>query len=356
MAPANLPATAARSTLAQQIIALGVLFAFLYWASNIVMAVMLSVLLAYFLDPVVVLLERIHIPRYVGALIVLLVAAAAFTALGYLAVNRMQAFAEAWPRYSAAIQRAVQAVNRSLANIERQVLQPGPANRQPQTGGATGRGDDGQQLGSLLLRGIGSITSGLFVWAFLPFLVLFMLAGKAKLWRATLGFFPDSSRANAKHALDEVNVVLRSYVVGTSAVAAILIVACWIFFWLMHLDYPFVTGLIAGLANLIPYIGLLLAWIPPFLIGLGQWHSVGPFIAIAGVLSAFHLLAGNLLMPAIVGRQVHLNALSVTLALLFWGWMWGALGLILAIPITATIKVICDHVPELQPVGRWLAA
>jgi predicted PurR-regulated permease PerM len=62
------------------------------------------------------------------------------------------------------------------------------------------------------------------------------------------------------------------------------------------------------------------------------------------------------IVVALVGRQVHSNALAVTLALLFWGWMWGAIGLILAIPVTATIKVICDHVPGWQAAGRWLGA
>jgi predicted PurR-regulated permease PerM len=74
------------------------------------------------------------------------------------------------------------------------------------------------------------------------------------------------------------------------------------------------------------------------------------------VLSGLHILALNVLIPAIVGRRVHLNALAVTIALLFWGWIWGAMGLILAIPITATVKVICDHVPAWRPAGRWLGA
>jgi predicted PurR-regulated permease PerM len=74
------------------------------------------------------------------------------------------------------------------------------------------------------------------------------------------------------------------------------------------------------------------------------------------MLSVFHLIAINVLMPALVGRRVHLNALAVTVALLFWGWLWGAVGLILAIPITATLKVICDNVDSLQPIGRWLSA
>jgi predicted PurR-regulated permease PerM len=74
------------------------------------------------------------------------------------------------------------------------------------------------------------------------------------------------------------------------------------------------------------------------------------------MLSFFHMIGVNVLMPAIVGRRVHLSALAVTIALLFWGWLWGAIGLILAIPITATIKVICDHVDGWEPAGRWLGA
>ena len=79
-------------------------------------------------------------------------------------------------------------------------------------------------------------------------------------------------------------------------------------------------------------------------------------VGVAGVLTGFHLLALNVLMPAIVGRRVHLNAVAVTIALLFWGWLWGAAGLILAIPIMAVLKVICDHVPSWQPAGRWLGS
>jgi predicted PurR-regulated permease PerM len=108
--------------------------------------------------------------------------------------------------------------------------------------------------------------------------------------------------------------------------------------------------------SLVPYLGAVLAWLPPFLIGAVHWRDATPYLAVAGVLSALHILAMNVLIPAIVGRRVHLNALAVTIALLFWGWMWGAMGLILAIPITATVKVVCDHVPAWRSAGRWLGA
>jgi predicted PurR-regulated permease PerM len=206
------------------------------------------------------------------------------------------------------------------------------------------------------MSSLGSLYSILLVWTFLPFLVFFMLAAKQKVWRATLDLFPEGERASAREALDEVSAMLRSYVAGTMLVAVILVAASWGFFWLIGLQYPFLTALISGMSNIIPYLGAVLAWGPPFLIGLGQWKTIGPFLGVAGGLSALHLIAANVLMPAIVGRRVHLNALAVTVALLFWGWLWGGMGLLLAIPITAVVKVICDHVPSWQPLGRWLGA
>jgi len=89
---------------------------------------------------------------------------------------------------------------------------------------------------------------------------------------------------------------------------------------------------------------------------MAQWKTIGPYIGVAAALTLLHFIGLNVLMPAIVGRRVHLNALAVTIALLFWGWLWGAIGLILAIPITATIKVICDHVDGWETIRHWLGA
>src|SRR6266704_1040554 len=233
MATTNVQITPTRSTLAQRIIALGVVFAFFYWASSIVMTLMLAVLLAYFLDPAVVLLERLHIPRALGALVVLLVAIAAVGAIGYLLVNRTQSFAYAWPRYSAVLRRAAESVDRKIGTIERafSITVPEQAPTQPSVSA-----NEMQEVRSWLLHGIGTITSGLLLWAFLPFLVFFMLVAKPRLWHATIELFSDASRADVRSALDDVNVVLRSYVARSSLVAGILAAACWIFFAIMQLD------------------------------------------------------------------------------------------------------------------------
>jgi predicted PurR-regulated permease PerM len=89
---------------------------------------------------------------------------------------------------------------------------------------------------------------------------------------------------------------------------------------------------------------------------LAKWKTIGSFVLIAGALTSIHVLALNFVAPQLVGRRVQLNAVAITIALLFWGWVWGGMGLLLAIPITASLRVICDHTDRLRPIGRWLSA
>ena len=96
--------------------------------------------------------------------------------------------------------------------------------------------------------------------------------------------------------------------------------------------------------------------LPAFIIALAKWKTFGQFALIAGGLMTIHVLALNLVAPQLVGRRVRLNAVAITISLLFWGWVWGGMGLILAIPITAALRVICDHTESWRPIGRWLSA
>jgi predicted PurR-regulated permease PerM len=343
-----------RSNPSQRIIAMGIVLAFLYWASSIVMTLLLAVLLAYFLDPLVNVLEMLHVPRALGALFALLAVTAICGGLGYLLVARADQFVQDWPRYSAVLHNGMTVLDRKLAVFEKQVeaiAPPEDKGRQPLRVAETAR-----PIRDFLFRGVGSLYSILLVGTFLPFLVFFMLAAKPRIWQATMELFPVDDRSRVREALEQVSIVLRSYVAGNALVALILMLAAWAFFLAIHLENPFLLGCVSGVLNLVPYLGAVLSWLPPLLVGMTKWKSIGPYLGVAAMLSSFHLIAMNVLMPAIVGRRVHLNALAVTIALLFWGWLWGAIGLILAIPITATIKVICDHVEGFEPAGRWLGA
>lgn len=339
-----------RSTPSQRIIAAGIVLAFLYWAASVVMTLLLSILLAYMLDPLVEWLERFRIPRGLGSLIVLLMTLGMLSLLGYFVWERIDNFAADWPKYSAVLKQAASKVEEKIETVERKVSEISPQERASRLV----RIAESTPIRTLLLSGLGSLYSVLLFVSFVPFLVFFMLAAKRDLWHGTLQLFPPTERTRVKQALEAVSAMLRGYVIGNVLVAMILGVVSWIFFWVIGLDYPFLTGFVSGVLNLVPYLGAVLAWVPPLVIGLTKYKSVTAFAGIAAVLAFFHLIAVNVLMPALVGKKVHLNALAVTVALLFWGWMWGGMGLVLAIPITATMKVICDHVEGWQPIGRWL--
>lgn len=343
----------ARSNPSQRIIAVAIVFAFLYFTSEVVVPLLLAVLMAYFLDPVVGLFERIHIPRALGALVIMLSVTALLCGLGYLVALRADQFIADWPRYSGVLRHATTAFDRQLTTVEKGVDAITPATDKPRTPSRT---VEPPPVREWLLRGVGSLYSVLLVATFVPFLVFFMLAAKPRIWKATIELFPDEHRDRVQSALDELSSMLRSFVAGNALIAIILMLASWGFFLLMQLKYAFLLGSVSGVLNLVPYLGVVLAWIPPLLIGLAQWNTIGPYLVVAAVLTVLHIIGMNVLMPAIVGRRVHLNALAVTVALLFWGWLWGAIGLVLAIPITAAVKVICDHAEGWEPLGRWLGA
>lgn len=352
--PTTLPAPRPKSTPSQRIIAAGIIVAACIWASSVLMTLIFAVLASYFLDPLVAGLERIRVPRVIGAFLALALSLSVVGALGYMAANGLDQFSNDWPRYSRAIRKITTDVDRRLERVESRVSEITPTDSQSKQVVAVQERQ--RPVRDLLVSGIGSIYSVLFLITFVPFLVFFMLAGRNAIWRATLHLFPEGRRGRAKSVFEDLNHVLRGYIAGNVLVTIILVLASWLFFWAIGLPNPLLAGVVSGFLSMVPYLGAVLSWIPPMVIGLTTWHTPGPFFAVAGTLSALHIIGNNVLIPAIVGRRAHLNVIAVTIALLFWGWVWGAIGLVLAIPITATIKVVCDHVEGYQTIGAWLGS
>ena len=336
-----------------RIIAAGIVIAFCYFASTVLVTLLVSVLMAYFLDPLVTWLEDVRIPRPLGSLLVVLVTLSLLAVVGWSLIERLDQFGNDWPKYSAPLRSATESVSRSVESLEAHVSEIEPAQPPGQRILAI---TDSHSVRSALLGRLSSLYALMVGATFVPFLVFFMLAGKRQTWHATMQLFPASDRTNVKETLSEVTLVLRSYLVGTAMVGLILVTTTWLFFWVLGLDFPFLTALASGLCNLVPYLGAILSWIPPLLVGLRKYHSAGPYIGIFSMLTIFHVIAANFLIPTLIGWRMRLNALALTVSLLFWGWLWGVMGFVLAIPITAVIKVICDHVEDWEPVGRWLSS
>jgi len=281
-------------------------------------------------------------------MIMVLILVAVIVVAGYGLGSRMTDFAASWPKYSAVLRQSAASVETKLNGIDGQPTQG--------TSGTTA--STTQEPGvmrSLILRGMGSLYAIFLEITFVPFLVFFMLSGKRQVWHGTLELFPASRRTQVKEILEDLRDVLRDYLTGMTLVTLVVIAASSAFFWFMGMDYPILTGIASGLLNMVPYIGAVLAWLPPFLIALAKFKSVSSYVLIAAVLMTIHVFALNLVAPQLVGKRVRLNAVAITIALLFWGWVWGGMGLLLAIPVTAALRVICDHTDSWKPIGRWLS-
>jgi predicted PurR-regulated permease PerM len=341
------------STFSLRVIAGAIILLFLYYAQGVVITLLLSILLAYFLDPAVELLERAHLPRTIGAMVMVLVLIAVFAAVGYGLWSRTADFANNWPKYSDVLRQVTGTVQGKLAGIEGQVSQIAP-----NPGGAVAPAPAFEPglVRSLILRGLGSLYALVLEMTFVPFLVFFMLAGKREVWHGTLQLFPASRRTVVKETLEDLRDVLRNYLAGMSLVTLVVVAMSSVFFYVIGLDYPILTGIASGLLNMVPYIGVVLAWMPAFLIALVKWRALSQFLLIALALTTIHILALNFVAPHLVGKRVQLNAVAITISLLFWGWVWGGMGLLLAIPVTAALRVVCDHTESLRPMGRWLSA
>jgi predicted PurR-regulated permease PerM len=336
-----------------RVITAAIILLFAYYAQGVVITLVLSILLAYCLDPLVEFLERWRVPRTIGSMIMVLLLCAFIGAVGYGLWSRASDFAENWPKYSGAWKQTAAAFEAKIVGIERRVSLT-PASNAPVAASDSSR--NSEVVRTLILRSIGSLYALFLEVTFMPFLVFFMLAGKREVWHGTLQLFPASKRTRVKEMLEDLRVVLRDYVMWMTVVTLMVITFSSLFFWVLGLEYPILTGLVSGLLNMVPYIGAVLAWLPAFMLALAKWQTIGWFLLIAGVLSGIHVFALNLIAPQLVGRRLRLNAVAITISLLFWGWIWGGMGLLLAIPITATFRVVCDHTESWKPIGRWLSA
>jgi predicted PurR-regulated permease PerM len=194
----------------------------------------------------------------------------------------------------------------------------------------------------------------LLMASFVPFLVYFWLAWGDHMRSRLLSSFEGETRYTAEKVMDGVGSMVRAYAIGNFLLGIFLTIASGVFFAALELPYWLVVAPVSGFLSLVPYIGMPLALIPPLVAALPAKSDPTTYVFIALTVALLHLFALNLLYPKFVGSRVHLNPLVATVALMFWGMMWGAIGLVLAIPITAAIRAVCENVDEWKPYGRLL--
>ena len=315
-----------------------------YWGELVLAVMLVSVLLAFILAPVMDLLIRFHLPRGLAAavaVILLLVLVAAWCTTLQI---RPLFSVTIYPSTRRRIQQEISQVRQQAENLG--TLDPDGQAKSTESHPSTNVAD-------LLTRGFGSFSQALLAASFVPFLVYFMLSWQHHVRSATVMLFTLENRQTAYVTLGLISAMIRTFMVGNLLIGLFLGTASTIAFAILGLPFFYFIGFISGFLSLVPYLGVVLAMAPPFFVSVGHISS-GDAVVVVMIVLGLHLIALNVLYPKFLGNRLQLNPLAVTIALLVWGWLWGAMGLVLAVPITAAMKIVFDHIESLKPYGAWM--
>ena len=340
------------SSRALVLIAIAIVLVICYFAKVILVTLMVSVLLAFVLEPLVDLLERFRVPRSAGALLAVVLLLGICFGASYFFYNRAISFAHELPRYSREIRGSLAKFSRQSEDLKRTTSQILPPAVKPDKNAIPVKVENASGS-DMLTKNLGTVTDIVVSVLFIPFLVYFMLGWRDHARSKTVELFPPERRTTAYVTLGQISLMMRSFISGNFLIGLFMSMGSLIVFGLLGLPYFYFIAFISGFVSLVPYLGVILAAIPPLTAGLGVVHEAG-FIAIIATVVGLHVVSTSVLYPKFLGRRLQLNPLVVTIALLVWGWIWGTVGLVLAVPVTGAIKIVCDHVPSLRALGAWM--
>ena len=346
---------------------IAVVFA-LQWAEKFFILLLLGIIIAYTFNPLVVWLERVKIPRVVGTILVMLavLCGSAFVtismrdqvqtildqlpeAAGKLAIS-LRSIRGGQPTTMQKVQAAAQEIDKATS----QAADVPSTSKQPAT--LVIIDQPMFKLGDYLKAGsmgvFGFISQATMVLLLVFFLLLSGDSFKRKLVRVT-----GPSLSNKKitvHILDDINVSIQRYMFTLLVANVLLALLTWVAFWWIGLENAGGWAIAAGILHVIPYLGPALIAIATGMVGFMQFESFSMALLVSGSSLAISTLVGIFVMTWMTGKMAKMNAVAVFIALLFWGWLWGVAGLLLAIPILGIVNVISQHVEALQPLAELL--
>jgi predicted PurR-regulated permease PerM len=374
---------------ATTLLSIAALIAILFFGRVFLITIVVSMIIAFLLDPLVALFVRLRLPRSVASALVCLLAIVVIYLIGFGAYTEVSGLVEDLPNYSGRMNALVDTVATQIDQAENRTIQlvvPKRFRSDVQTGTpaaapSTGSGasairnrrkagpppaaplptipevrihEEPTPLVSYLYGYLRNFYDVLLMASFVPFLVYFMLSWRDHMRRTFLYLFSGSERQVASKTWEGVAEAARAYVIGNFVLGVILSTLSSAFFFSIRMPYWLLVGILSGFLSLVPYVGLPLAIMPAIAAGITTYSQPTIYLLIAAVIVVLHLSALNVLYPKIVGARLHLNPLVVTVALMFWGTIWGGVGLLLAVPITAGVKAVCDNVTGLEAYGKFL--
>ena len=322
-----------------------------YVASEIVLPFVFAIVLKLLLQPAFRMLERLHIPRVFASLLLILTLFGTIVGLGAAISSPARTWGAKLPEGIPRLQERLSFMREPIDTLQRflqQVEDFGGTGPSPNAAASA----QGPSLLSKLFTGTRNFASGFFTTVL--FLFFFLMSGDIFLHRLVEVMPRFRSKRQVVEIAQQIESDISAYLVTITIMNAAVGIATALTMWLTGVGDPILWGTVAFLLNYVPILGPALGVLIFLLAGLLIHDTLWQALLPAGLYLGFHLIEGETVTPMLLARRFTLNPVLVIIALVFWFWIWGISGAILAVPMLAITKIICDRLQPLAAFGHFL--
>ncbi len=317
----------------------------LHQTRSIILPLALAGFISYVLNPMITFFEKRKIPTFFAIFFALIITFLFLNLFGMLIYTSIRSFASEFPKYSSRITSLVQEVLDYL-NIPREAL-------------TVPSGEGGERfpllnsirelsLHKIILNTLGSVLNFMSNTFLVLLFLLFILIGRNQLIRKVESAFKGETASQIGDIIRNINRQIQKYLIAKGFMSA----ATGFFFFVVlsffNVEFAIIWGILAFLLNFIPNIGSILATVFPLLIAFIQFGNITSVLWLAIFLIGIQVAIGNFIDPRIVGQSLNLSPLVVLFSLMFWGWLWGIIGMFLAVPLSVIIKIVFENIESLR--------
>ncbi len=334
------------------VVLLGILVVFaLGFILNILGSILKPFLIALFLsflfETPIKLMRRIKIPKIVAIIIIMLFTFVFFYLIGLLIYANVNSFKEEFPVYEQKFQ------NMYLDTLE-QLKIPEVDVQEYYENINWSEFLQKISIPKLLSTSVGSFINFLANLFLILLFMVYILLGREDLLKRIAKAFPEDEKKFI-NVYENINTGIQRYVATKALISLGTGLSATIILILFGVDFAWVWGLLTFLLNFIPNIGSIVATIPPIIVAIFQYSGFFPAVWIALLLISTQATWGNVVEPAVMGKSLNMSPLVVILSLIFWGFIWGPIGMILAVPISSAIQIVCSNIESLKSVSIIMA-
>lgn len=336
-------------------------------AKDVFLPIALGLLLSYALSPIVTRLANWRVPASISAALLLIALTAGLGSSVYLFSDQISTIINRIPEAARDVTKSIRAqrnnggpiqqIQKAAAELEKAAKEVTGDTRPGNVVVAAPVKDAGFNLHGYVLSSSLDMLKLLTQIVIVLFLTYFLLACgdlfKRKLVK--IGGTTLTDKRITFEILSEVDDLIGRFLILQLGISILVGVVSWLFLQWIGVEHAFLWGILSAAATWIPYLGPVVITALIMLVAYLQFQTLGIALLTGAVLVVIRTLEGMLLIPWLTGRIANMNAVAMFISLLFWGWIWGAWGVFLAAPIMMSVKVVCDHILELQGFAELLS-